>query len=110
MITRTVRYEIDPDKLSASKTYAKARLHFVPKPGGVRYGYPMPHEGPNGIAYRHFSFASVADYGAYRGKMWQHAAWLRADDHAKRTRCIRRCDLSFTRPLFDGAGTDTRAL
>ena len=35
MITCTVRYEIDPDKLSEFEIYAKAWLHLVAKLGGT---------------------------------------------------------------------------
>lgn len=110
MITCTVRYEIDPDKLPEFEIYAKAWLHLVAKLGGTHHGYHMPHEGPNDIAYCHFSFPSLADYEAYRAKMWDDPECLRAYAHAKATKCIRRYDRSFTKPMFDGATVDELGL
>lgn len=110
MITCTVRYEIDPDKLADFEIYAKAWLHLVPKLGGTHHGYHMPHEGPNDIAYCHFSFPSLAAYEAYREKMWADPECLRAYAHAQTTKCIRRYDRSFTKPLFDGACVDDLGL
>lgn len=110
MISCTVRYEIDPDKLPEFEIYAKAWLHLVVKLGGIHHGYHMPHEGPNDIAYCHFSFPSLADYEAYRDKMWADPECLRAYEHAKSTKCIRRYDRSFTKPLFDGATVDELGL
>ena len=110
MITCTVRYEIDPDQLEAFEVYAKAWLHLVAKLGGVHHGYHLPHEGPNDIAYCHFSFPSLADYEAYREKMRTDPECLRAYAHAQATKCIRRYDRSFTKPLFVGASVDELGL
>lgn len=110
MITYTVRYEIDPDKLAESETYAKAWLHLVPKPGGTHHGYHLPHEGPNDIAYCHFPFDSLAACEAYREMMWADPDGLRAYAHATPTRCIRRDDSSFTRHLTEGATVDELGL
>ncbi len=106
MISCTVRYEIDPGQLEAFEAYAKAWIHLVTKLGGTHHGYHLPHEGPNDIAYCHFSFPSLADYEAYRAKMWEDADCQRAYAHAQRTKCIRRYDRSFTRPLMDGSTPD----
>ncbi|SDZ43885.1 NIPSNAP protein [Jannaschia faecimaris] len=110
MITCTVRYEIDPDKLSEFETYAKFWLGKIPAMGGTHHGYHMPHEGPNDIAYCHFSFPSLAAYEAYRADMWKDADCLRAYEFAKKANCIRRYDRSFTRPLFDGTSPEELGL
>jgi hypothetical protein len=70
----------------------------------------MPHEGPNDIAYCHFSFESLAAYEADREKMWADPECLRAYAHATRTKCIRRYDRSFTKPLTEGATVDELGL
>ena len=106
MITCTVRYEIDPDQLPAFETYARFWLSKIPAMGGVHHGYHMPHEGPNDIAYCHFSFPSLADYEAYREKMRGDADCIRAYEYATKSRCIRRYDRSFTRPVFEGASAE----
>ena len=109
MITCTVRYEIEPDRLAEFERYARFWLRKVPALGGVHHGYHLPHEGPNDIAYAHFSFDSLAAYETYRAAMHADAECRRAYDFATRTRCIRRYDRSFTRPLMDG-GADADAL
>lgn len=106
MITCTVRYEIDPDKLDAFDRYARFWLRKIPEMGGTHHGYHMPYEGPNDIAYCHFSFPSLAAYEDYRALMWEDEDCLRAYDFAKGSKCIRRYDRSFTRPVFDGAGPE----
>jgi hypothetical protein len=110
MITCTVRYEIDPDQLEAFTTYARFWLKKIPEMGGTHHGYHMPHEGPNDIAYCHFSFPSLADYEVYRAKMWDDDACLRAYEFAKKTKCIRRYDRSFTRPVLEGASAEELGL
>ena len=104
MITCTVRYEIDPDKLAEFEVYAKAWLHLVPKLGGVHHGYHMPHEGPNDIAYCHFSFPTLADYEVYRARSVKDPECQAAFEYAKETRCILSYERSFLRPVFEGAG------
>lgn len=106
MISCTVRYEIDPNKLDDFEAYARFWIKKVPELGGAHHGYHLPHEGPNDIAYCHFSFPSLAEYEAYRARMWEDAECLRAYAHAKATQCIRRYDRSFTRPILDGALPD----
>lgn len=106
MISCTVRYEIDPDKLADFESYALFWLKKVPELGGVHHGYHMPHEGPNDIAYCHFSFESLAEYEAYRVRMANDPECQRAYEFATQTKCIRRYDRSFTRPVLDGVSAD----
>ncbi|MCH2076110.1 MAG: NIPSNAP family protein [Rhodobacteraceae bacterium] len=103
MITCTVRYELDPSKLADFEAYARFWIYKVPAMGGVHHGYHLPHEGPNDIAYCHFSFPSLADYERYRAEMWEDAECLEADRFASESKCIRRYDRSFTRPVMEGA-------
>jgi len=110
MITCTVRYELDPDKLSEFEVYARFWMYKVPLMGGTHHGYHLPHEGPNDIAYCHFSFPSLAAYEDYRAKMWDDAECLRAYTYAQEAKCIRRYDRSFTRPALEGASADELGL
>ncbi|MBM2575725.1 NIPSNAP family protein [Jannaschia sp. Os4] len=110
MITCTVRYEIDPDKLAEFERYARFWLGKVPAMGGTHHGYHLPHEGPNDVAYCHFSFPSLAAYERYREAMRADAECQRAYAFAQRTKCIRRYDRSFTKPVLDGAGADELGL
>ncbi len=106
MITCTVRYEIDPDQLEAFERYARFWLWKIPHMGGTHHGYHMPYEGPNDIAYCHFSFPSLAAYEDYRTEMHADADCQRAYRFATQTKCIRRYDRSFTRPVLNGASAD----
>ena len=107
MITCTVRYELDPDKLPEFEAYARFWIYKIPTMGGIHHGYHMPHEGPNDIAYCHFSFPSLAAYEDYRAAMWDDPECLRAYELATSSKCIRRYDRSFTRPVFEGAPLET---
>ncbi|MFO6464722.1 NIPSNAP family protein [Jannaschia sp. KMU-145] len=110
MITCTVRHELDPDQLEAFEVYAKFWLWKIPEMGGTHHGYHMPFEGPNDIAYCHFSFPSLAAYEDYRDLMRADPECQRAYAHAQATKCIRRYDRSFTRPVMDGASADALGL
>ncbi len=103
MITCSIRYEIDPAQLDAFEAYARFWVYKVAEMGGVHHGYHLPHEGPNDIAYAHFSFPTLAAYEDYRSRMSADVECQRAYAHARHTRCVRRYDRSFTRPVLDGA-------
>lgn len=68
-ITVFIRYQLDPFKRGAFEEYARRWLTIIPKCGGDLLGYWMPHEGTNNIAYALISFASLADYEAYRARL-----------------------------------------
>ncbi len=102
MITCSLTYTIDPEKIAEFETYAKAWIHIVNRMGGTHHGYWLPHEGPNDIAYAHFSFPSLADYEDYRIRLLDDAECQAAIAHAANTKCILRYDRSFTRPVLGG--------
>ena len=68
-ITVLIRYEIDPFQRAAFKTYAENWGRIIPKCGGDLIGYFLPHEGTNDVAWGLISFASLADYEAYRARL-----------------------------------------
>jgi hypothetical protein len=68
-LTVFIRYQIDPFQRDAFEAYAKRWLVLIPKCGGDLLGYWMPHEGTNNIAHALVSFASLADYEAYRTRL-----------------------------------------
>lgn len=102
MITCSLTYVIDPYKVDDFETYAKAWIHLVTKLGGKHHGYWFPHEGPNNIAYCHFSFPSLAAYEDYRVRMAVDPECQAAYAFAEKTRCIISYERSFTRPVLDG--------
>jgi hypothetical protein len=100
MITCHLRYEIDSDKLAEFETYAKMWLDLVPRLGGVHHGYFLPSEGESDIALAMFSFQSFAAYEQYRKDLGSDPDAQKARAFAKKTRCFRRNERSFFRPLL----------
>jgi hypothetical protein len=68
-ITCFIRYKIDPQQREAFKEYARKWLNIVPKCGGNVLGYYLPHEGTNYEAFGLLSFATLAEYEAYRARV-----------------------------------------
>lgn len=103
MITCTLRYVVDPDKLDAFEAYACAWIALVPRFGGTHHGYFLPHEGPNDVAHAMFSFPSLAAYEEYRKASADDADCRAAYEMARASACIRSYERSFTRPVLDGS-------
>jgi hypothetical protein len=74
VITVFIRYQIDPFQKQQFEAYARRWLEIIPRCGGDLQGYWMPHEGTNNIAFALISFASLADYEAYRARIRTDAA------------------------------------
>ena len=68
-ITCFIRYRIDPFQRAEFESYARRWLEIIPKCGGDVVGYFLPHEGTNDIAWGLISFASLAEYEAYRARL-----------------------------------------
>src|SRR6185312_21871 len=75
-ITCFIRYRIDPFQRAEFEAYARRWLAIIPRCGGDLVGYFLPHEGTNDVAWGLVSFASLADYEAYRAR-------LRSDPQAR---------------------------
>lgn len=101
MITCYVRYEIEPAKLSAFEAYAKLWIPLVKRFGGIHHGYFLPHESANDLAVTLFSFPSLADYENYRKESMQDEECIAAYKFAESTKCIKRYDRQFLRPLTE---------
>ncbi|RKQ68269.1 NIPSNAP family protein [Oceanibaculum indicum] len=68
-VTCCIRYVIDPFQRDAFAAYARNWLRIIPACGGDLLGYFLPHEGTNYEALALISFASLADYEAYRARL-----------------------------------------
>lgn len=68
-LTCFIRYQIDPAQRDAFAEYAAHWGRIIPRCGGHLVGYFLPHEGSNDIAWGLISFASLADYEAYRARL-----------------------------------------
>jgi hypothetical protein len=69
VVTVFIRYQLDPHKVGEFEGYARRWLQVIPECGGDLVGYWVPHEGTSNIAFGLISFASLADYEAYRARL-----------------------------------------
>ena len=100
MVTCYLRYVIDPYKVADFEAYARLWIPLVNDMGGQHHGYFLPHEGANNLAYALFSFPSLAEYEAYRGKLLTCPKCQAAFQLAEDSRCIVSYERSFVRPVF----------
>ena len=94
-LTCFIRYEIDPFQCEAFAEYAEAWLDIIPKCGGDVVGYWLPHEGTNHVAWGLISFASLADYEAYRARIKADPAGRANFAFAQQNRFILREERTF---------------
>lgn len=103
-ITCFIRYQIDPFQRDAFRAYAEAWGRIIPRCGGALLGYFLPHEGSNDIAWGLISFASLADYEAYRMRLQADPEGRENFAFAQRQRFILREERSFTQAVAGTAG------
>jgi hypothetical protein len=101
MITCFLRYEIDPDKVKEFEEYGRMWIRLVNKLGGTHHGYLLPSEGASDVALASFSFPSLAAYEQYRVAMADDAGCKAAWEYGQQTKCIRRWERNFFRPVFE---------
>ena len=98
-ITVFIRYQIDPFKHDAFEAYAKRWLSIIPRCGGDRAGYWMPHEGTNNIAQALVTFDSLTAYETYRARIRQDAEGMANFRAAEGGRFILAEERTFLRPV-----------
>ena len=94
-LTVFIRYQIDPFQRDAFQAYAEAWGRIIPRCGGALVGYFLPHEGTNDIAWGLISFASLADYEAYRARLKTDAEGRANFGFAQERRFILREERTF---------------
>lgn len=99
VITIHLKYEIDADKLEDFEEYGRRWVGLVNRFGGTHHGYFLPSEGDSDIAYALFSFPSLAAYEQYRTDSMTDPECQDAFELARSTRCIKRYERRFLRPL-----------
>jgi len=97
VITCFIRYEIDPFRVDAFETYAKAWGEAIPRCGADLVGYFAPHEGSATTAYGVYNIASLAAYEAYRARLRDDPQGRENYAFAKAEGFIRREDRIFLR-------------
>lgn len=101
MITCFLKYEVDAESLADFEQYAKMWIPLVEKFGGKHHGYFLPSEGASDIAYALFSFPSLATYEKYRKDAATDEEVQKAMEFNQKTKCFRRYERSFLRPVFE---------
>ena len=101
MITCLLKYEVEMETLEDFEKYAKMWISLVEKFGGKHHGYFLPSEGASDLAYAMFSFPSLAAYEEYRQKAANDPESQKAMEFYKETKCFRRYERSFLRPVFE---------
>ena len=95
MIVCFIRYEIDPFQREAFAAYAENWGRIIPRCGGELFGYFLPHEGTNDVAYAVIGFESLAAYETYRARIRADAEGKANFAMAQERRLILREERSF---------------
>lgn len=95
MIACFIRCEIDPYQRGAFAAYAENWGRIIPRCGGELFGYFLPHEGANNVAYTVIGCESLASYEAYRARIRADAEGAANFAFAQERRLILREERSF---------------
>ena len=101
MITCFLRYEIDIKKIAEFEHYGRLWIRLVNKMGGQHHGYLLPSEGASDVALASFTFPSLMAYEQYRQAAATDPECQAAYAYANDTKCIRRYERTFFRPMFE---------
>jgi NIPSNAP len=101
MITRQLRYVLDPAKIMEFEHFGRIWISLTEKFGGKHHGYLLPSEGASNIALCSFSFSSLAAYEEFRTKAAKDPGCQAAFRYAEETRCFPGYERTFFRPLFE---------
>jgi NIPSNAP len=84
MVTLSIRYTIDPNKLADFKTYVHAEQEPIRRSGGkvVGYFFPTDFAGPTNEALGLIDLPNVAAYEQYRNTL------AKDPDHKKNASCL----------------------
>src|ERR1700745_2616791 len=100
MITCHIRYVIDAEKIVEFEQYCRMWVGLMHRFCGTQHGSFLPSEGESDIALSIFSFPSFAAYEQYRNDAAVDPDVQKAVAFAKETRCFRRYERSFFRPVL----------
>ena len=97
MLTCIIRYDIEPTKHAAFRTYARYWGQAIPRCGADLIGYFAPHEGSSTLAYGIYNIESLAAYEAYRARLAEDPLGRENYAFAQSERFIRHEDRTFLR-------------
>lgn len=95
-ITCFIRYRIDPFQREAFQAYAENWGRIIPRCGGHLFGYFLPHEGTNDVAWGLIGFDSLAAYESYRARLKSDAEGRENFQFAQARRFILSEERTFT--------------
>ena len=98
-ITCFIEYRIDPAKREQFAEYAANWAPIIPACGGQLLGYFLPWEGTSYQAWGLISFASLADYEAYRQRLQSDPDGRANFDFARREGFILEERRTFVAPV-----------
>jgi hypothetical protein len=119
MFTCFIRYQVEPDKLSEFREYARAWIALIRKYGGTHHGYFAPcadkddlpdpafsfpglgTAGPPNVGVALFSFPSVEAYDQYRASVATDEGCIAATARFNETRCFSSYERTFLTPVLD---------
>src|SRR5260370_37208511 len=99
MITLSIRYSLDANKLADFEAYARALPKPVERCGGKFVGYYLPTKvaGPTNTALGLIDFPDLAAYERYREKLLSDTDAVESLRRAEAAGCILSEDRSFVR-------------
>ena len=114
MITCSIRYTLDPEKLADFEQYARVWMRLVEKYGGTHHGYFIPYaaplaasfsfagigeDGPPDIAVALFSFPTIEAYEKYRREVSDDPECQAETRHFHETKCFTKYERIFLQPV-----------
>jgi hypothetical protein len=103
MLTLTIRYTLDANKLADFATYAQALRKPIERCGGTYVGYYLPTKiaGPTNTALGLIDFPDLATYEQYRARLLTDAEGTECLHRAEAAGCILNEDRAFVRRVTD---------
>ncbi len=103
MITLCIRYTIDPSKLAAFETYARALRAPIERCGGTAVTYHLPTKlaGPTNQALGLIDFPDLGAYETYRARLAADPGGIDAARHVEESGAILVEDRAFMRRVTD---------
>lgn len=101
MITVQLRYLINADAFDSFVDYAVQVMEVAQRPAVQQAQFFLPAAGASNEALALFTFDSLTDNQRFRSNTFDDPACRAALRLARASRCIRRCDSTFLRPLTD---------
>src|SRR6185436_9021904 len=101
MFTCFVRYQVEPDKLSEFREYARSWIALIRKYGGTHHGYFVPGTSADDLPEPTFSFPGIEAYDRYRRDVAADEACKAATARFNESKCFTSYERTFLLPVFE---------